>query len=99
VTILIGDTTLDVHAGLDCGARVVAVATGVSEPDELAAAGADVVLTDLADVGAFLAAIKTVRDLGPPGRAEAGARRSPEAPPDAGGVAGRRRYLPSTLKA
>jgi phosphoglycolate phosphatase-like HAD superfamily hydrolase len=61
-TILVGDTPLDVAAGRDGGARVVAVATGSYGVDELRAAGADAVLDDLADTGAALAAI-----LGPDG--------------------------------
>ena len=56
-TVLVGDTPLDVAAGRAGGARVVAVATGPYGADELAATGADVVLEDLRDTGAALAAI------------------------------------------
>lgn len=64
VTVLVGDTYLDVEAGLIGGARVIAVATGVSSEAELAAAGADMVLPSLADVEAFMAALAEVRALG-----------------------------------
>ncbi len=56
-TVLVGDTPFDVAAGRDGGARVVAVATGRSDAAELRAAGADVVLDDLSDTAATLAAI------------------------------------------
>ncbi|WP_280272172.1 HAD hydrolase-like protein [Nocardia wallacei] len=59
-TVLIGDTPNDVRAGLDGGAKVVAVATGSDRADILAAAGADVVLPDLTDTPAFLTAIKQI---------------------------------------
>ncbi|WP_433521985.1 HAD family hydrolase [Nocardia pseudovaccinii] len=57
-TVLIGDTQSDVRAGLDGGAKVVAVASGSDSADVLADAGADVVLSSLADTAAFLTAIK-----------------------------------------
>ena len=56
-TVIIGDTLLDVATGKAVGARVVAVATGPSAADELAAAGADLVLDDLSDTSAVLAAV------------------------------------------
>jgi phosphoglycolate phosphatase len=56
-TVLVGDTPLDVAAALATGARAVGVATGGSTAAELAAAGADVVLPDLADTSAVVAAI------------------------------------------
>jgi phosphoglycolate phosphatase len=56
-TVLVGDTPLDVAAGREGGARVVAVATGPYGVSELRAAGADVVLPDLRDTDAALAAI------------------------------------------
>ena len=62
-TVLVGDTPLDVVAGRDGGARVVAVATGHYGVDELVASGADAVLPDLRDTGRALAAI-----LGPADR-------------------------------
>jgi phosphoglycolate phosphatase len=48
-TVLIGDSPSDVQAALDSGARVVAVASGKSTPDELRHAGATVVLSSLHD--------------------------------------------------
>jgi phosphoglycolate phosphatase-like HAD superfamily hydrolase len=56
-TVLVGDTPLDVAAGRDGGARVVAVATGLYGVDELEATGADAVLPDLRDTDRVLAAI------------------------------------------
>lgn len=56
-TVLVGDTPLDVAAAADSGARSVAVATGGSTVAELAAAGADLVLTDLTDTAAVLTAL------------------------------------------
>ena len=49
-TVVIGDTTHDVKGALDNGALAVAVATGVSSADDLRAAGAHLVLPDLADL-------------------------------------------------
>jgi phosphoglycolate phosphatase len=60
-TILIGDTPLDVKAAQDGGARVLAVATGVHGVDELTAAGADAVLTDLADLDRVLSTLVDLR--------------------------------------
>jgi phosphoglycolate phosphatase len=65
VTVLVGDTPLDVKAGIEGGARVIAVATGLYPHQELAAAGADVVLADLADVDAFMDTLWSVVRLGP----------------------------------
>ncbi len=56
-TVLVGDTPLDVEAALATGARVVGVATGSYTAAELAAAGARVVLPDLADTGRVRAAV------------------------------------------
>ncbi len=56
-TVLVGDTPNDVAAGRQGGARVVAVATGRTSAAELRAAGADVVLPDLTDVDAVVAAV------------------------------------------
>jgi phosphoglycolate phosphatase-like HAD superfamily hydrolase len=56
-TVIVGDTVLDVATGKAAGARVVAVATGPAAAEELAAAGADVVLPDLRDTAAVLAAV------------------------------------------
>lgn len=65
VTVLVGDTVLDVKAGIEGGARVIAVATGIYSRDELAAAGADVVLDDLAGVDRFMDTLRSVIRLGP----------------------------------
>jgi phosphoglycolate phosphatase len=51
--VVIGDTPHDVRGALDNGALAVAVATGFSSADELAAASADIVLTDLVDLSAL----------------------------------------------
>ena len=48
--VVIGDSTHDVDCGKALGARVIGVATGRTTPDLLAAAGADVVLTDFSDL-------------------------------------------------
>jgi phosphoglycolate phosphatase-like HAD superfamily hydrolase len=48
--VVIGDSRHDVSCGLAIGARVVAVATGVTSVEDLAAAGAHVVLRDFSDV-------------------------------------------------
>jgi len=55
--VVIGDTAHDVTAGRAIGARVVAVRTGFAEPGELEAAAPDVLLDDLADLAATLAAL------------------------------------------
>lgn len=46
-TVLIGDTTNDVAAGIQAGAHVIGVATGRASTEELTAAGADAVFADL----------------------------------------------------
>jgi phosphoglycolate phosphatase-like HAD superfamily hydrolase len=56
-TVLLGDTPNDVAAGRTGGARVVAVATGRYDRAALAEAGADVVLADLRDTAAVVAAV------------------------------------------
>lgn len=56
-TVLVGDSLHDVAAGRATGVPVVAVATGRDGEDELRAAGADVVLPDLADTPAVVRAI------------------------------------------
>lgn len=55
--VLVGDTPLDVAAGHAAGARVVAVASGGAGEEDLAAAGPDVVFSDLRDTDAAVAAI------------------------------------------
>ncbi|MFC0039550.1 HAD hydrolase-like protein [Actinomadura rayongensis] len=61
-TVLIGDTPNDVRAGVNGGAKVLAVASGKDSAEVLAREGADIVLPDLADTDAFLAAVKTLLD-------------------------------------
>jgi phosphoglycolate phosphatase-like HAD superfamily hydrolase len=56
-TVVVGDTVLDVATGRAAGARAIAVATGPASGAELRAAGADVVLPDLRDTAAVIAAI------------------------------------------
>ncbi len=56
-TVLVGDTPMDVEAATVNGARCVAVATGSFTAEQLAAAGADVVLADLADTALAVSAI------------------------------------------
>jgi phosphoglycolate phosphatase-like HAD superfamily hydrolase len=56
-TVLVGDTPHDVAAAAATGARAVGVATGRFSAAELADAGADVVLADLADTDTAVAAI------------------------------------------
>jgi phosphoglycolate phosphatase len=56
-TILVGDSLLDIAAARRANARIVAVATGSHSVRELAEGGADVVLPDLRDTEAVVAAI------------------------------------------
>ncbi|HEX6855003.1 MAG TPA: haloacid dehalogenase-like hydrolase [Streptosporangiaceae bacterium] len=56
-TVYVGDSVRDVAAAKRGGARSVAVATGRSTESDLLAAGADLVLPDLADVPAVLRGI------------------------------------------
>lgn len=56
-TILIGDTPRDVQAGRNGGAYVVAVASGSDSVESLRHEGADVVLPDLRDTRAVVAAV------------------------------------------
>jgi phosphoglycolate phosphatase len=57
VTVLVGDTPLDVAAALATGARAVGVATGSFTEQELIAAGAHAVLPDLSDTARVRAAV------------------------------------------
>ena len=65
VTVLIGDTPLDVQAGVDGGARVIGVASGATSEQALRDAGADATLPDLTNADALLAALEECRKLGP----------------------------------
>jgi phosphoglycolate phosphatase len=60
-TVLIGDTPRDVEAGLLGGAYVVAVATGAHDAEQLRAEGAHIVLPDLRDTAAVVAAVLAAR--------------------------------------
>ncbi|MFD0633009.1 HAD family hydrolase [Catenulispora yoronensis] len=62
-TIILGDTVRDVEAALTHGAAVVAVASGTTPAADLRAAGAEIVLDDLADTGAVLAAIRDASEI------------------------------------
>lgn len=53
---IIGDSPHDIRAGKANGALVLGVATGLSDCAELIAEGADAVLEDFSDAGAFLRA-------------------------------------------
>jgi phosphoglycolate phosphatase len=61
--LVIGDTRHDVACARSGGARSMAVATGSCSVDELAAAGADAVLPDLADTPRVLELIRTLIDV------------------------------------
>jgi len=54
-TVLIGDTTRDIDAARRGGAQVIAVASGQHTVAQLAAAGADIVLSDLRQIDHLLA--------------------------------------------
>ena len=56
-TVILGDTVRDVEAALTHGAAIVGVASGTTPVADLRAAGAQVVLSDLADTAQMLAAI------------------------------------------
>jgi phosphoglycolate phosphatase len=60
-TVLIGDTPLDVKAGRDGGAKVIAVATGRYSLQELSDAGPNATLEDLANLDQFLTTLIEVR--------------------------------------
>ena len=59
-TVLVGDTLRDVRAGREGGARVVAVATGSDDAGSLRAEGADIVLPDLRNTAAVVAAVTSL---------------------------------------
>lgn len=56
-TVLVGDSVNDVRAAREGGARIVAVATGLADAEELSAAGAPTVFEDLADTDAVMKAL------------------------------------------
>ncbi len=61
MTVLVGDTPLDVEAARATGARAVGVATGATSAGDLTAAGAHAVLPDLTETTAVVAAILGAR--------------------------------------
>ncbi|MEV7192333.1 HAD hydrolase-like protein [Streptomyces sp. NPDC093510] len=60
-TVIIGDSLQDVRTGREGGAKVIGVASGTTSAQQLAEAGADHVMPDLADVERLL---ETLHDLG-----------------------------------
>jgi phosphoglycolate phosphatase-like HAD superfamily hydrolase len=60
VRLMIGDTPLDVLAAKANGLKAVAVATGWVSAEDLAAAGADLVLQDFSNTDACLALLETL---------------------------------------
>jgi phosphoglycolate phosphatase len=82
VTVLIGDTPADVEAALAGGARVLAVATGAYGAAQLWAAGADTVITDLADPDGFERHLRKVIEAGPIGVRSAGPSNPPTGAPE-----------------
>jgi phosphoglycolate phosphatase-like HAD superfamily hydrolase len=56
-TVLIGDSVRDIAAARESGSAVIAVGTGPTSVADLESAGADVVLPDLSDTDALVAAI------------------------------------------
>lgn len=57
--VLVGDTPRDVEAALATGSGIIAVASGIHTPEELAAAGASEVLEDLSDTARLLQILET----------------------------------------
>ncbi|MFE2018068.1 HAD family hydrolase [Streptomyces sp. NPDC059499] len=57
--VLVGDTPRDVEAALATGSGIIAVASGVHSPEELAAAGASVVLPNLTDTAQVLGILES----------------------------------------
>ncbi|MFD7320542.1 HAD family hydrolase [Streptomyces sp. NPDC059875] len=57
--VLVGDTPRDVEAALATDSGIIAVASGIHSSEELAAAGASVVLPDLSDTAELLGFLET----------------------------------------
>ncbi|MFI6489211.1 HAD family hydrolase [Streptomyces sp. NPDC050564] len=57
--VLVGDTPRDVEAALATDSGIIAVASGIHSAEELAAAGASVVLPDLSDTAELLGFLET----------------------------------------
>lgn len=53
-TVIIGDTTFDIEMGKSAGAKAIGVTWGYHHPDELLAAGADMLVQDYADLPAAI---------------------------------------------
>jgi phosphoglycolate phosphatase len=65
-TVIIGDSLEDVVTGREGGAQVIAVASGAHTAEELAKAGADIVLDSLSDLAAVMAAVRQATPATPP---------------------------------
>jgi phosphoglycolate phosphatase len=52
--VMVGDTTVDIHAGRRAGAQTVGVLCGFGERDELERAGADAVIESTAQLDKLL---------------------------------------------
>ena len=57
-TLMIGDTVFDMEMAVAAGARAIGVDWGYHEPEELIAAGAEVVVRDAAHLAELLAAVR-----------------------------------------
>ncbi|MFE5257672.1 HAD family hydrolase [Streptomyces coelicoflavus] len=75
-TVLVGDTPRDVEAALATGCGIVAVASGIHDRAELAAAGAPAVLSDLADTKRLLSVLESVAGDGKRPRTSSGRPRT-----------------------
>jgi N-acetyl-D-muramate 6-phosphate phosphatase len=53
--LMVGDTTVDIHAGRSAGAQTAGVLCGFGEEKELRGAGADHILSTTADLRSLLA--------------------------------------------
>lgn len=53
-TVIIGDTTFDMEMGKSAGTKAIGVTWGYHHPDELRAAGADILVKDYADLPAAI---------------------------------------------
>ncbi|MFF0482716.1 HAD family hydrolase [Streptomyces sp. NPDC004435] len=60
-TVIVGDSLEDVRTGLEGGARVIGVASGTTTEEQLRAAGADQVVSDLGSARTLLRLIGQVR--------------------------------------
>ena len=52
--VMIGDTTFDIEMGKAAGAKAIGVTWGYHEPEELLAAGADVMIDSYAELDAAI---------------------------------------------